>query len=108
VRWRVLGLVKARVPWGSLSVGPQVGFRPHGWRAAAKAGHEHDAKCISGSLSLFFSLFISPDTHPPPFVKKKAKEKKHARQERHTLPSVQCTTAAHSGRLAGLSNKIID
>jgi hypothetical protein len=83
VRWRVLGLVKARVPWGSLSVGPQVGFRPHGWRAAAKAGHEHDANCISGSLSLFFSL--SPDTHPPPFVKKKAKEKKNTLARKDTL-----------------------
>ena len=74
VRWRVLGLVKARVPWGSLSVGPQVGFRPHGSRAAAKAGH--DANCISGSLifsAVYYALIA--DTHPPPFVRKKANEK---------------------------------
>ncbi|CAD6333648.1 unnamed protein product [Miscanthus lutarioriparius] len=32
VRWRVLGLVKARVPWGSLSVGPQAGCYIYGRR----------------------------------------------------------------------------
>lgn len=101
-------LVKARVPWGSLSVGPQVGFRTHGSRAAAKAGH--DANCIHlwfSSFFLFFfcSLCMPPDTHPPPFVKKKANEKYTLARKDTLLPSVQCTMALLWA--SSLSNKII-
>ena len=95
--WRVLGLVKTPVRHESLSVGPQVGFRPHGSRAPP-AAQSSRPRCISGSdgsFLFFFLLLVWYTLAPHLFVRKKARL--HARQKKIHLPSVRAPLLLNLG-----------
>ena len=91
--WRVLGLVKTPVRHESLSVGPQVGFRPHGSRAPP-AAQSSRPRCIylriGRILPLSFSSTRLVYTRPLSFVRKKARL--HARQKKKRIHLPRCTT----------------